>query len=218
MLDEVLDYFNANAEELAEFYDTIDRKKVHGYTLEAIGARAQSRPMLNILDIGTGNGADAEMFAKMGHWVVAVDPASRLLDIARATHGHDQVKWFCDALPVLGDVQALHQLFDVIVLSSVWTYLPPVLRQESMKTMTKLLEPGGYLCMSYSSSATRKMQYRPSTASEIQALLTTTNDILVDEADLYLDAHYSDGDIGGRADMAGGQLSFETFIIRKREA
>lgn len=218
MLDEILDYFNQNADELAQFYDSIDRKRVHSYTVDIINKRAAERPMLNILDIGTGNGADAEMFANMGHWVVAVDPASRLLDIAQNTHGHEQVKWFCDALPVLGDVQALHQLFDVIVLSSVWTYLPPFMRQESMKTMTKLLEPGGYICMNYSSSTTRKMQYRPSTASEVQALIKATNEIMTDEADLYLDAHYSDPDIGGRVDMAGQKLTFETFIIRKREA
>lgn len=218
MLDDVLDYFNDNADDLAKFYDSIDRKRVHAHTLEVIKQRAQTRPMMNILDIGTGNGADAQMFAEMGHWVVAVDPSPRLLDIAKATHHHDQIKWFCDALPVLGDVQALHQLFDVIVLSSVWTYLPPFMRQESMKTMTKLLEPGGYLCISYSSTVTRKMQYRPSTASEMQALISTTNDLMAGEGDLYLDAHYSDSDIGGRADMVGDKLSFETFVIRKREA
>ena len=156
------------------------------------------------------------MFAEMGHWVMAVDPSSRLLDIARATHDHEQIKWFCDALPVLGDIQAQHQLFDVIVLSSVWTYLPPLMRQEAMKTMDKLLEPGGFICMNYSSSTTRKMQYRPSTASEIQALVEGANEALPGEPDMFLDAHYSDADIGGRTDMAGEKLTFETFIIQKR--
>ena len=44
MLDEVIDYFNENADELAQFYDSIDRKRVHHYTLEVIAAMRKCSP------------------------------------------------------------------------------------------------------------------------------------------------------------------------------
>lgn len=97
------------------------------------------------LDVGAGSGRDAAALARRGYRVIAVEPSDGLRQLAQQHHPDPDIVWIDDSLPKLTKVLARHERYQFILLSAVWMHIPPEQRLASLRTLSQLLEPGGYI-------------------------------------------------------------------------
>ncbi|MBG22127.1 MAG: methyltransferase [Idiomarinaceae bacterium] len=146
-MDDNITYYNRNAEQLAEQYDSLDFEQVHGDWFDELPSAGMA------LDVGAGSGRDARFLACHGFEVVAVEPADELreraqqYDVARAD-GCNPIHWLDDSLPELSRVQKLQTKFDLILLSAVWMHIAPSQRQRAFRKLSSLLKPNGKMVVS----------------------------------------------------------------------
>ena len=87
---------------LAGIYDWVDDDRSD---LDVYAALAGELGAHSVFDIGCGTGSFACLLAQSGKEVVAVDPASASLDVARRKPHADRVRWLegdASSLPPLG--------------------------------------------------------------------------------------------------------------------
>ncbi|MEE4302163.1 MAG: class I SAM-dependent methyltransferase [Pseudomonadales bacterium] len=101
-----------------------------------------------VLDVGAGSGRDAAWFAARGHEVFAVEPATRLREVAAAHHTHPRIHWIDDRLPGLERITRAGTTFDVVWLSAVWMHIAPSDRPRAFRKLANRLRPGGRLFLS----------------------------------------------------------------------
>jgi len=134
--------YSETAQALIDQYESIHFEDVHRPVLHAFPA-----PPARVLDIGAGTGRDAAALARKGHTVTAVEPTPGLRAWGQANHP-PSIRWIDDMLPKLPQVCALHERFDLILLTAVWMHLDVHQQREAMDTLATLLSPGGLLSMS----------------------------------------------------------------------
>ncbi|WP_067818960.1 class I SAM-dependent methyltransferase [Actinomadura kijaniata] len=130
--------YNEAADVLVRQYETLTFEDVHADVLHLL-PDAPGR----VLDVGAGSGRDAAALARLGHRVVAVEPARELRERARRLHADAPVTWIDDALPELEAVHRGGRRFDLVLLSAVWMHLDGDERARAMKSVASLLVPGG---------------------------------------------------------------------------
>lgn len=136
----VVAWYDAHAKDLADGYEGLDAAQTHPRLFELLrGIKGAS-----VLDVGAGTGRDAAALAALGHRVVAVDPSSKMLRLARALHPGNDVQWLSDAMPRLAKAKGT---FDVVLLSAVWMHVPPADRAASFSRIVDLTAPGGRIYM-----------------------------------------------------------------------
>jgi SAM-dependent methyltransferase len=95
----------------------------------------------SVLDLGCGTGIFTVALAARGQEAVGVDPATAMLNIARARHGGDRVRW------VHADARGLdlRRRFDAVVMTghAFQTLLTASDRAEVLSTVARHLAPGG---------------------------------------------------------------------------
>ncbi len=101
-----------------------------------------------ILDIGSGTGRDAAVFAAMGHSVVAVEPTDALRTRAMALRASPRIEWLDDSLPELSLVRQRGETFDAVMLTAVWMHLDERQRRQGMPVVASLVGEGGVMIMS----------------------------------------------------------------------
>jgi len=136
-MDVNLSFYDENAVQLAEQYDSVDFESVHS-SWRSYWPLSGSR----VLDIGAGSGRDAQWFCSQGCKVVAVEPSTgfRLLGQERTLAA---VHWVDAQLPDLGSLDALPYRFDLILVSAVWMHIPVPKRYQSLLSMVELLAEKG---------------------------------------------------------------------------
>ncbi|MBJ7223026.1 MULTISPECIES: class I SAM-dependent methyltransferase [unclassified Brenneria] len=127
-------YSQLNAAELANAKRAAWLKKIHQY--------APDKPVLKVLDMGTGPGFFAITLALAGHQVTAVDITQAMLDQA----GENAAQYGVEVNLVLSDVHALpfaDESFDLIVTRNVtWNLDDP---QCAYQEWHRVLAAGGRL-------------------------------------------------------------------------
>lgn len=206
-----LDFFNRHAEALAQQYNALDRARVHADLLALL---PEGQP-LAVLDIGAGSGADAAMFADMGHRVVANEPAAGLRDIGKKTFKNKNIKWNKDVFPDAGAGLARLGPFDVVTSVGVFQYISEEKRPSTLNKMFLLASTGGFVEIQYPTPASREHQFTVAHGEIAQA---------VDAFNLA--ARPGDGmevvsdrlvpDFSGRKALDGSDLSFRTVILRRK--
>lgn len=97
------------------------------------------------LDLGTGPGTQAVQLARRGFTVTATDISAAAISQAQARAGEQglAITWVQD------DILAtrLDQQFDLIFDRGCFHVLTPEQRPEYVGTVSRLLRPGGYLCL-----------------------------------------------------------------------
>jgi SAM-dependent methyltransferase len=131
-----------------------------------------SAPPSRVLDVGSGPGHDAAVFAARGHAVTAVEPTRALREGARALYHHLPIDWIDDSLPGLSRLAAaLPDPFDLILLEGVWAHLTETERAAAFPVLARLLARDGVLAISlrHGPAAPGRVTY-PVTAAETMAL------------------------------------------------
>lgn len=136
-------YYEEHALRLVQQYESLPFQEVHAGLLDLLPPAGGA-----VLDVGAGSGRDAAWFTLNGYDVVAVEPTHEMLAEARKLHPSNRIHWVSDSLPDLPHVRRLGLTFDFILLSAVWTHIPPADRQRSLRKLATLLAPKGRIAIS----------------------------------------------------------------------
>lgn len=105
------------------------------------------QPPALVLDIGAGTGRDAAALSRLGYRVTAVEPVAEMRAEAARLHGDCAVDWIDDGLPDLASLKGRDGEFGLIMLTAVFMHLNAPLQEKSLKTIARLVEPGGLVRM-----------------------------------------------------------------------
>jgi SAM-dependent methyltransferase len=124
---------------LTAIYDALDPDRTD---LDAYVGIADEVDAHRVLDVGCGTGTFALMLADRGLDVTGVDPASGSLDVARAKHGADRVRWIHGDTTALSPMQVelttmTGNVAQAIVGDADWG--------RTLRDARAALRPGGYL-------------------------------------------------------------------------
>ena len=207
-----IDYYNgANAEILASKYSSFDRKQIHRNLFDKLEEATTNGKNLTVLDIGSGSGDDAYEMAKLGHNVVAIEP-SELHHIAIRDHSHQNIDYRNGQLPSLTTIKA-SESFDVIMMSTVWQYIDPQERVDSLVKIAQHLKPNGSLYISYPSPPTREHQFEI-TEDMLTSDILTANQFLPKGKKLSISVQATiSPDSAGRKSLDGQDVNFYSFSI-----
>lgn len=141
--DESVQHYNWKVSDLADRYEALRFEDVHAEALDLIRETRGT-----VLDVGCGSGRDAAWFAQNGWDVIAIDPAERMLEVAKQLHPESQIRWLPDKLPGLEKTLRLGVAFDLIMLSAVWMHIQPDDRPRAFRKLVSLLKPAGLIVIS----------------------------------------------------------------------
>ncbi len=160
--DKNIQFYTDNANSLIAQYDQVHFESVHKDWLSHIPAQGM------VLDVGAGSGRDARYLSEKGLSIVAVEPAAKLLEAAKANSGNHNIHWLRDNLPELNHVFALQVKFDLILLSAVWMHIAPSSRERTFRKLSSLLKPNGKMVISLRHGECRdERTMHPVSASEL---------------------------------------------------
>lgn len=97
----------------------------------------------NVLDVGAGSGRDASALSAMGYNVTAVEPSTKMRELASSYYQSTKITWIDDSLPSLVKLADKKNFFDLILISAVWMHLTEKERLLSLNTLKELLSPLG---------------------------------------------------------------------------
>lgn len=101
-------------------------------------------PGLETVDIGCGNGRDANWLSQNGFKVAGFDSSPELLSFARNRYPH--IEFNQALLPALNEIQ---NQYDNLLCETVIMHLPQPQIVESLKSLKRLLKKGGILYLSW---------------------------------------------------------------------
>lgn len=139
-------FYHQNANLLDEQYQQVNFEQTHSgwKAFWPTGTHGQCK----VLDIGAGNGLNAQWFAQQGCKVYAVEPADAFRQLGEARTETLSVTWINDQLPALKTIEQLNLKFDCILVSAVWMHIAPSDRKRSFRKLANLLAPNGRLVIS----------------------------------------------------------------------
>lgn len=162
-----INHYSEHADAFFNQYSSVDFEQVHKDWFEQLPNQGVA------LDAGCGSGRDALYLANKGLTVVAVEPATSLLEKAKQHNNHANISWLSDQLPELNSVLNLQLKFDLILLSAVWMHIPQSHRERAFRKLSNLLKPNGKLIISlrFGDSPDKRLMY-PVSADELSKLAT----------------------------------------------
>jgi SAM-dependent methyltransferase len=140
-----LEFYDEHAVALADSYESVAFENAYPFLANVF---TDASSPLEVLDIGAGTGRDAAWISSKGHNVLAVEPSSSMLTIAKNLHPSKRISWLKSELPGLDLVDVSFDNFDVILLNAVWMHIVPQDRAASLKRIRQLLNPGGSIFVS----------------------------------------------------------------------
>lgn len=142
-IDETIKSYNQNAVDFSQKYESLSFEQVHSGIMDLM----PDTPSI-VLDVGAGSGRDAAWFASKGCEVIAVEPATAMLEQAKQLHPEARIRWIEDKLPGLEATMRLGISFDYILVSAVWMHIPSEHRERAFRKLVCLLKAGGSLIIS----------------------------------------------------------------------
>ena len=133
-------YYNRNAKQLFDKYQSMDPEKVHASWLKHL----PPKPGL-ALDVGGGSGRDAVWLAQKGWNVIAAEPAEALLELGQKATQDYSVTWVDDCLPGLAKLQQYRHQFSLILVSGVLMHMSHQHRVDSLETLVDLMADNSVL-------------------------------------------------------------------------
>lgn len=146
MKSDTLNYYNKNASQLYERYNSADMSKVH----KIIDKHTSGSD--KVLDIGFGSGRDLIHLKRRGITAWGVDGSKSFVDIFKAEYKSFQERIYHSVLPKLDLPKKYEDFFSVIYSIATWMHLPKEEHFEVILNIKKYLKPGGKVIISYSIS------------------------------------------------------------------
>ncbi|MEL7126780.1 MAG: class I SAM-dependent methyltransferase [Pseudomonadota bacterium] len=135
---QAIDGYTSHAPALIAQYDTVASDTIYAGVRDLIPTTP-----LPVLDVGAGNGRDAEWCTALGHTVTAVDPvAAFVVETMRRVPAATILR---DRLPALTTVRGS---FGLILVNGVWQHIDPSDRTAALTRLAGLLNAGGRLVLS----------------------------------------------------------------------
>lgn len=138
-MDSNIRFYSDNADEFSDQYDSLTFEQVHSDWIHLLDNLPQGT---EVLDIGAGSGRDARALAGYGFKVTAVEPAAALRTLAKQKS--PGIHWVDDRLP---DLEKIDTTYALVLVSAVWMHLNLFGQIESLKRVSQLLDPHGYLIL-----------------------------------------------------------------------
>jgi SAM-dependent methyltransferase len=195
MVDAV-SWYDANAEVVAERYESVAPKNVHSWLIDLLPSRPAA-----ILDVGAGSGRDAAWLSTLGYDVVAVEPSAEMRAKAQALHPDVPVRWISDSLPALQRTFKTGLSFDFILLSAVWMHVPPSDRARAFRKLINLLKPGGVIAVTLRDGPAERER-------GIHEVSSTEVETLAREHGAFVERTIADEDRLGRKEVHWIQIAF----------
>ena len=205
-----IQYFNDRADVLSLQYNNSDRARVHAGLIELLPETGK----LEMLDVGAGSGADAGLYAEMGHNVVAVEPAWKLRNIAKKTFRNDRIEWIADKLPYLELIHAPGRKFDVVYCANALQYLKKKDRRLSLIRMLSFLKDGGLLEIQHPFPPSREYQFLID-LNEIKDFVKQYNESTSKHSRLKILREICFKTFDERKALNGSELYYKTVIIKR---
>lgn len=136
-------HYSDHAQHYFSLYNSVDAESVHAQWHTFL----ENCTPTNALDVGAGSGRDARWLASKGWQVVAAEPASHLLELAKKDTSPN-ITWCNASLPNLSSLPCTSDNFDLILLSAVWMHLPEGERPQAIKRLAELLSATGRIYIS----------------------------------------------------------------------
>ncbi|HBO4672486.1 bifunctional 2-polyprenyl-6-hydroxyphenol methylase/3-demethylubiquinol 3-O-methyltransferase UbiG [Pseudomonas aeruginosa] len=135
------DNYNDNSTKYLSDYKKLYFSNVHRQFIRFLPKDTNSK----ILDIGCGSGRDALALAKRGYKVTAIEPSTRMLQLAKENSNHRNIKWLNDSLPYLSTLG--QETYDFILLSAVWMHIAPYERGAALNRISSLMSVGSHVAI-----------------------------------------------------------------------
>ncbi|MEZ8100354.1 class I SAM-dependent methyltransferase [Vibrio bivalvicida] len=136
-MDVNLSFYDENAAQLAEQYDSVDFESVHS-SWRSYWPLSGSL----VLDVGAGSGRDAQWFDSHGCKVVAIEPSTGFRQLGQQRTS-STVHWVDAQLPDLSSLATSSYKFDLILVSAVWMHIPVPKRYQSLCSLVERLAERG---------------------------------------------------------------------------
>lgn len=146
MKSNTLDYYNKNASELYERYNSADMSKVHKIIDKYTNASDK------VLDIGFGSGRDLLHLKRRGITGWGIDGSESFVNIFSKEYKSFKERIFHSVLPSLDLEEEFKEFFSVIYSIATWMHLPKEEHFEAILNLKKYLKPSGKVIISYSIS------------------------------------------------------------------
>lgn len=138
-------FYDEHALALADSYESVAFENAYPFLAKVF---VEAPSPLAVLDIGAGTGRDAAWIASNNHNVLAVEPSSSMMTIAKKLHASERITWLKSELPRLDHLETSMGKFDVILLNAVWMHIVPKDRAASLQRVKQLLNSGGSIFVS----------------------------------------------------------------------
>lgn len=123
-----------------------------------------------ILELGCGVGRDANYFSDKGHYVLATDSSSVVIDQNLKSFPDTKVKF--SVIDMKSQLPYADNTFDVVYANLSLHYYPDIKTREIIKNISKVLKPNGilaYACKSYD-------DYRTNGSKEVEPNMFVAQD------------------------------------------
>lgn len=123
----------------------------------AISVSKELNHLVDLLEIGCGNGRDSAYFANLGNRVMAIDPSIAAIDLCRSKHDHKRIRFMNCTLP---DLDAAYDLtFDAVYSRFCLHAMTEKEEIDNLRAAYRVLRPNGSVfieCRSINDPLARK--------------------------------------------------------------
>jgi 2-polyprenyl-3-methyl-5-hydroxy-6-metoxy-1,4-benzoquinol methylase len=137
-----IDFYNENADKLADLYETADMSEIHALLVRFLSAKAR------ILEIGCGSGRDAAFLVAKGYDVRAVEASARMMEVALHLHPELAGRITLASVPLRDSDRLFSRQFSAVVCIGTIIHVPDQYLFEFASQIRDLVMPDGILFLS----------------------------------------------------------------------
>ncbi len=137
-----IDFYNENADKLAELYEIADMSEIHALLVRFLSAKAR------ILEIGCGSGRDAAFLVAKGYDVTAVEASAQMMEVAQHLYPELAGRITLASVPLRDSDRLFSRQFSAVVCIGTIIHVPDQYLFEFASQIRDLVVPDGILFLS----------------------------------------------------------------------